>query len=70
MGCGCGKKAASRQTNTQAKVPGVVRSNVPPRTQPANITPRTNPSVSGLAMNRQAINKTRQEAIRKSLGGR
>ena len=70
MGCGCGKNAnRTTSTNRQpAKVPGVVRSNVPPRTQNVNVTPRINPSASGLAMNRQAVEKARQEAIKRSIG--
>lgn len=68
MGCGCGKNANRPTGSNQAKVPGIVRQNVPPRTQTTNVTPRNTTSVSGLAMNRQAVQKARQEAIRKSLG--
>lgn len=69
MGCGCGKNASRPTNNQPAKVPAVVRAPTPsPRTQTANVTPRPVSSVSGLAMNRQAINQARQEAIRKSLG--
>jgi|694.fasta_scaffold00614_13 hypothetical protein len=67
MGCGCGKNA-SRPTRAVAKTPGVIRANVPPRTQQANVTPRKPPSISGLSVNRAAVNKQRQEAIKKSLG--
>ena len=72
MGCGCGKNA-NRPTGTPAKIPGIVRqnsTNVPPaRSQALNVTPRNTTSVSGLAMNRQAVQNARQEAIKKSLGG-
>ena len=69
MVCGCGKNA-NRPTRTTAKTPGVIRANVPPKTQQANVTPRKAPSISGLSVNRQAVNQQRQDAIKKSLGGK
>lgn len=70
MGCGCGKNANRPTRNTAAKIPGAIKSNVPSRAQQASVTPRNNLSVSGLSINRQAINKQRQDAIKKSLGGK
>lgn len=70
MGCGCGKNANRPTGATQAKIPGIIRQNVSPRTQTSNVTPRNTTSVSGLSMNRDAVQKARQEAIRKSLGGK
>lgn len=68
MGCGCGKNASRPTRTTAAKIPNAARPSTPPRTQQANVTPRTNLSVSGLAVKRQVVNNQRQDAIKKSLG--
>ena len=70
MGCGCSKNA-SRVTRTQAITPKIVQ-NTPPRSSqivgPSNLTPRASQSVSGLNVNRNAVNQIRQDAIKKALG--
>jgi hypothetical protein len=69
MGCGCSKNAG-RVTRTQATTPKIVQ-NTPRPSQivgPSNLTPRASQSVSGLNVNRNAVNQIRQDAIKKALG--
>lgn len=70
MGCGCSKNA-SRVTRTPAITPKIVQNTPRPSSQivsPSNLTPRASQSVSGLNINRNAVNQIRQDAIKKALG--
>jgi hypothetical protein len=71
MGCGCSKNAG-RVTRTQsATTPRIVQNTPRPSSQivsPSNLTPRASQSVSGLNVNRNAVNQIRQDAIKRALG--
>jgi hypothetical protein len=69
MGCGCSKNA-SRVTRTPASTPKIVQNTTKPTqiVNPSNLTPRAAQSASGLNVNRNAVNKIRQDAIKKALG--
>ena len=70
MGCGCSKKAGRVTRPAPVTTPRAVQ-NTPKPSQivsPSNLVPRASRSVSGLNINRNAVNQIRQDAIKKALG--